>query len=154
MRPYSDGYTLACALFNFFFYFTPLFPLGISSVWDTMLFTSFISLSNLTHLTRFLLLPERAYFYLLGRCMAYLSEYSLINLRSSVECLGPFTKHVFHCLDDRLYVLHNFTLAYQRGPSQGWLARWIILPYISCHEWHGFHLACWCFTRYSYSVGL
>ena len=66
---------------------------------DTIVFNSCVSSSNLTALTRFLLPPERAYFYLCGRCEAYFLEYSLSTLHSLVDCPGPCTKHVFSEVD-------------------------------------------------------
>ena len=73
-----------------------------------MVLTSCASTLNLTVLTQFLLLLERVSLSFCGCCMAYFFDYYLSNIHSSIECLGPLTKHVFHCSADCLDSLHDF----------------------------------------------
>ena len=48
------------------------------------------------------------FFSLCGQCAMYFSDYSLIDLHSSVECLGPCTKHFCHWSNNFSGSLHDF----------------------------------------------
>ena len=51
----------------------------------------------------------------------------------------------FHQLDNRSDGMHNLSCACRSGPSRGWFTMWIILPYVSCHDWNGLIIPCWYF---------